>query len=162
MEKVYIIKTNYFNRRLTWIKRSLEFLVLLMFLGWIYYLEYQDGGTNYPWVKYALFTVVSIFIFVRQQDDLAVDKDNLYYMKKSLLPVFEKTTKYSISKIKSIGCGGVYDTDTEFLGRARARSNRLEIVFKDNSSSCHDVTIYKGELKAIVKRVQWLINQKNA
>ena len=159
MESAYILKTDYFKRPSTWIKRWLEFFALVLFLGWVYYMESEAEVVNYPWVKYVLFLVIAVFIFARQQDELAVDRDNLYYIKKSLVPWFTKTTRYNISKMKSIGCGGVYEPETEFLGRARATDNRLEIIFKDNSSRCHDVAIYKTELKEIVTRVQWLINE---
>jgi hypothetical protein len=162
MEKVYLIRTNYFNRPWTWIKRLLEFIGALLFLGWIGTVEASHTGPEYSWIKYALFGVATFYIFSRPKDELALDKQDLHYIKKSIIPFFSRTTKYKISKIKSIGCGGVYDTDTEFLIKGNRYRNRLEIVFKDNSSKSHDVTIYKTELKAIVKRVQWLINQNSA
>ena len=155
MEKVYIAKTNYFYSPLTWIKRTFEFLAALGFLYWISIVESEDMGSKYPWVKYLLFVILAIYIFCRPKDELAVDKYHLYYIRKSLLPFFTSISKYQLSQIKSIGCGGVFDPETEFLGRARATDNRLEIIFKDNTSTCHDVTIYKRELKAIVKHVQW-------
>ena len=161
-KKSYLIKTNYFNKPWTWTKRFLEFLVALGFMFWIYLVETKDNGTLYPWAKYCFLGMVTTYIFCRPKDELAVDNENLYYMKKSILPLLNRTTEYRISKMKSIGCGGLFDTDTELLGRARTTRNRLEIIFKDNSSKSHEVTIYKAELKAIVKIVSRLINQSSA
>jgi hypothetical protein len=159
METGYIIKTNYFNRPWTWIKRYFEFLAALGFLFWTYILESDDPGSMYPWIKYSLFGLLTFYIFSRPKDELAVDEENLHYIKKSIVPFFNRMTKYKISEIKSIGCGGVYHINTEFLLKGNRYRNRLEIVFKDNSSKSHEVTIYKTELKAIVKGVQMLINR---
>jgi hypothetical protein len=161
-KKSYLIKTNYFRKPWTWTKRFLEFLVGLGFMFWIYSVEAKDNGTEYYWVKYCLLGILTMYIFCRPKDELAVDEENLYYMKKSILPLLNRTTQYGISKMKSIGCGGFFDTDTELLGRARPTRNRLEIIFKDNSSRSHDVTIYKSELRVIVNTVSRLINQSSA
>lgn len=158
MDHHFLIKTDYFNKRWTWIKRGFEFLAALGFLFWLHVVESESHRPNYPWIKYFLFAVLTVYIFGRPKDELALDKENFYYIKRSIFPFFNRMVKYPISSIKSIGCGGLLDTDTEFLGRARPTRNRLEIIFKDNSSRSHDVTIYKKQLKVIVKNVQLLLN----
>ena len=159
MGETYIISTNYFNKPWTWLKKLIHFLGALGFLFWIQSMEAGEHATGYSWIKYALFVMLTSYIIVKPKDELAVDNENLYYIRKSIIPSFTRTTKYQISKIKSIGCGGVYDTDTEFLIKGNSYSNRLEIVFQDNSSTSEDVAIYKSELKAIVEVVQSLIKR---
>ena len=129
----------------------------LGFLFWISTIDAHDPGPEYSWVKYSLFVILTAYIFMKPQDELALDKENLHYIKRSIFPFLTRTTKYKISQIKSIGCGGAYDTDTEFLIRGNPYRNRLEIIFKDSSSKSHDVTIYKKELQAIIKEVLRLI-----
>lgn len=161
MELVFILRTNYFNKPVIWIKRGLKFLCALGFLFCISTIEVHDPGPKYSWAKYSLFVILTAYIFAKPQDELALDKENLHYIKRSIFPFLSRTTKYKISQIKSIGCGGIYDTDTELLIRGDPYRNRLEIIFKDNSSKSHDVTIYKKELKSIVKVVLRLIDHNN-
>lgn len=148
--------TKYFYKSWTWIKRGLESLLGLLFLWWIGLIE--DQG-EYEWVKYALFVVLSVYIFVRPVDELAVGRETLFYIQRSVIGYFTKVEEFDLSKIKSIGCGGLFDTDTELLGRARPRTNRLEIIFKDNSSKALNIKIYKRELRWIVKNTMKLLNQ---
>lgn len=158
MDNNYIIQTDYFTRPWTWIKRFLEFVIAGLFLYWI---SLQETETNYFWIKYLLFGLLTIFIFVRPKDELALDSNCLYYIKKSLLPFLTQTKKYKITDIRSIGCAGIFDRKTEFFGLAASGTNRnrLEIVFKDNSSKIHGLTIYKDELITIVRQVSGLVKQ---
>lgn len=161
MERAYIIKTDYFSKPWTWIKRFFKFLFLVVFLVWINTTESGGAIARYDWIKYTLFGIIGLYIFIKPMDELALDSKNLYYVKKSILKMFCKTTEYRISNMKSIGCGGVYDRDTEFLIKGNSYRNRLEIIFKDSTSKSHDVTIYKSELKEIVNQVLRLLNQKS-
>jgi hypothetical protein len=163
MANKFIMKTDYFTDPWTWLKRLLEFGIALLFLFWVTTQE-PEQGTSYFWVKYLLFGLITIFIFVRPKDELALDIDNLYYIKKSLIPFMSKTNEYKISKIKSIGYRGVFSGKTEILGLlgSGTNRNRLEIIFKDNSSRSHDLTIYKDELVTIVSKVKELINKNRA
>lgn len=160
MDNNYIFKTNYFKDPWTWVKRLMEFIVAAAFLYWVY-LQESDQVTDYSWIKYLLFGLLTIFIFVRPKDDLALDNHNLYYIKKSLIPLLSKTKVYKISDIESIGCGGVLDINTEIFGLlgSGTNRNRLEIIFKDNSSKAHDMTVYKYDLLNIISKVNGLINK---
>jgi len=156
MEARFLMRTKYYHKPGTWFKRGLEFLVAAFFLYWISSVE-RDGP--YAWIKYALFAILSVYIFVRPVDELAVNSRTLFYIQKSVISYFTRVEEFDLSQIRSIGCGGLYDTDTEFLGKARPVSNRLEIIFKDNSSRTLDIKIYKGELKWIVKNTLKLLKQ---
>jgi hypothetical protein len=129
------------------------------FLLWITLVE-ADG--EYAWIKYIFFSIASVYIFVRPVDELAVSRDALFYIRKSVVRYFTTVEEFDLSKIKSIGCGGLYDTDTEFLGRARPKNNRLEITFKDNTSKALDIKIYKGELRWIVQNTLKLLSENSA
>ena len=159
----YIIKTDYFRDSWTWVKRTGEFLIAAGFLYWLSEQE-TEKWTTYSWVAYLVFALLTIFIFTRPKDELALDTQNLYFIKKSLIPLFTKTNKYKISDIKSIGCGGVFNSNTEIFGLlgSGTNRNRLEIVFKDNSSKSHDTTIYKDELIRVVSKVNELRKQNSA
>jgi hypothetical protein len=124
--------------------------------GFLYWISLQETASEYTWVKYTLFLVSSLYIFARPVDELAVSDHALYYIRKSAIAYFTRVEKYDLAEIKSIGCGGLYDND--LLEGNQARNNRLEIVFKDNSSKAIDIKIYKQELTGIVRNVLKLLN----
>ena len=159
MHKPFLIRTQYYNKPWTWLKRGFEFTLATGLLYWISVLETPG---EYTWIKYALFLILSIYIFVRPVDELALSGNALYYIRKSAIAYFTRVEKYDLSQIKSIGCGGLSDTDTPLSGRARAQNNRLEIVFKDNSSKAIDIKIYKQELTWIVRDVLQLLKGDSA
>jgi hypothetical protein len=162
MGKEYIIETNYFNNPRTWIIRFILSVVAILVL---YSIDLQKLGQNKElfWFGCIFAGLLVVAFFVMPTDDLALDKDKLYYIKKSIIPVFNQTTEYSISNIKGIGVGGLFSIKGTFaLLDPRGNRNRMEITFKDNSSKSHDLKIYKKELKRISLKVTELLNQKSA
>jgi hypothetical protein len=158
MDNGYIIKTNYFYQPWTWIKRVLEFLFGLSVLFWLH-LQGLEQETEYSWVKYVLFGLLTVFIFTRPKDELAVDKETFYHIRKSIIPFFTRTAVYKISKIEIIRCAGIFSADTEIFGllASGVNRNKIEIIFKDNSSISIDLTIHREELNEIVLKINGLI-----
>ena len=159
MDRNFIHQTNYFTDPWTWTKRSFEFLLVIGFLFLLHTMEAKDA---YRWITFALCGIGTIYIFTRPVDELVLDNLSLFYVRKSIVPLFTKTKEYKLSSIQSIGCGGLYDRDTELMMKGRPADNRLEIIFKDDSSEALDIKIYKGELKFIVENVRKLLRQAKA
>jgi hypothetical protein len=159
MKAPFLMSTRYYYKSWTWIKRGLEFLLagLLLFC-----VSLVETDSEYAWIRYALFAILSVYIFVRPVDELAISRETLFYIRKSVIRYFTKVEEFDLSQIKSIGCGGLYDTDTELLGRARPTNNRLELFLKTILPKALDVKIYKRELRWIVKNTLRLINQHGA
>ena len=160
----YVIETDYFNEPWTWTKRCMEFFVVFLFFLWLNSLESEERETAYSWVKYVLFGLLTIYIFARPKDDFAMDNDSLYYIKKSILPIFSRRVRYRLSGIKSISGGGIFEGSTEIFGLLGfgTNRNRIEITFKDNSSRILDITIYRRDIEVIISTVRERINQNSA
>lgn len=153
----YILKTNYFGRFWTWLKRGLVLLSLI--LGVIYFELVYPGGLLWKGLFLLSF---SLYIFLRPTDDLAVDKRYFYHFKRSIQPTFSRTVKYDIERIKSIKVGGIYSPQFEIMELlGTGFSNTIEITFVDNSSVTLNLPIYKKELVKIVLKIKELIKSKN-
>src|SRR5688572_33407317 len=102
MKDEYIIKTDYFNKPWTWIARAMRFLmaIIVLYLVDLYELE---PGSNILTGGYIFIGLLAIFFLIWPTDELALDKDNLYFIKKSLLPAVNKTTRYNLSDLERIG-----------------------------------------------------------
>lgn len=156
--KTFIIKTDYFNQSWTWIKRTILFIILaLVIFLWGF------SNPKYELIGFLLVGIASIIVFSIPKDDLAVDKEYIYCIRKSILPFFSKTKKYEISKIKSVRCNGNYSRSNDLfnflsLGNLYQSLNSIEINFKDNSSISLNVAIYKKELNGIILKVSELIS----
>ena len=98
----YIIKTDYFNRPWTWIARALRFslAILVLYLVDLYELE---PGSNILTGGYIFIGILAIFFLFWPIDELALDKDNLYFIRRSFLPILNNTTCYKVSDFKGIG-----------------------------------------------------------
>ena len=92
----YLFQTKYFNNSWTWFKRLLEFLVACAFLGWFRWQELMQEEVKYPWIKYVFFVLLTVYIFVRPKDELALDKNNLYYIKRSVWSFLSKVRRYEL------------------------------------------------------------------
>ena len=158
MNRNYIIQTNYFNNPWTWIIRLAQSLVAILIL---YSIDLQklEQKNDLLWVGYILAGLLVVAFFVRPIDELALNKEGFYHIKKSIIPFLNRTTCYNISNIKGIGVGGIFSFGTFALLDPRGNRNRLEITFKDNSSISHDLNIYKKELKRIAVKVTELLNR---
>lgn len=145
-KKVLRTGTNYFKHPGTWIKRAVGFILVILFVA---YLEYPDG---LAW-KLLIVFVAGLYLALMPKDDLGVDDEYLYHLQRSLLPAFSRTTKYKISRIKSLGVGGVYTNDFEYR-ESFGSTNSLELIFKDDSSRILNLRIYKKDLVSIAKKVK--------
>lgn len=152
MNNEFIDRTNYFYRTWTWLKTMgiIGFFTLL-FLSW----ESIDEGSEYSWIKYLIY-IILVFA-TAPVDDLAVDNNNFYYFKTSILPVLSKVTKFEIVKIKSIRAGGKHTEGSDilqFLTMNGGGRNTIEITFIDDSYRSLDVAIYKKDMQTIISIVK--------
>lgn len=150
-------KTDYFERPWTWTKRiGLFFLFVVFVTIW----ELSEDPWDYWWIKYAIFGLMSIGLFLSPVDDIVVDDKYFYHIKRSLLKSRTKVDKYDISTIKSIRCLGVHApglTVHEVVGTSRqisVETNQVEITFKDDSYKSLELAIYKKELIFYVSKIR--------
>jgi hypothetical protein len=158
MNDIYTIQTDYFNRPLTWIVRALRFLmaILVLYLVDLYELE---PGSNVLIGGYIFIGVLAFFFLVWPTDELALDRNNLYFIKKSLLPIVNKTTAYNLSNVKVIGTYNISKPAGIFALLVPVLNlYRVEIIFKDDTSKSHDLIIRKKELKKVLLKGKQLIN----
>src|SRR5688500_19947712 len=83
LEKEYIVNTNYFNQRWTWILRGVRFLIAMLFL-YLVDLQELENGSNILVLGFIFAALLAIVLLVWPTDELALDKDNIYFIRKSL------------------------------------------------------------------------------
>ena len=154
MNKNYIIKTDYFNKPSRWIARCLRFAVaiLVLYLVDLYKLE---AGSNILTGAYIFIGMLAISFVFWPIDELALDKDNLYFIRRSVLPILNSTAIYKVSDFKGIGTYNISKQVGIFTLLVPVFNlYRVEIIFKDNSSKSQDLTIDKKALKEIILKVK--------
>lgn len=152
----FIVKTNDFHKPYTWILRSMYAILALLVL---YIIDLQKLENGFLWIGYSLAILMVLAFFTIPVDELTLDKDHLYFEKKSLLPFFNKTVKHQVSKIQQIGVGGnSARIGTYALLNPRICRSKMEIIFKDNSSKIYDLSISKKDSKEITNKIRQLIS----
>ena len=152
----FIIKTNHFHKPHIWILRSIQAILALLLL---YVIDLQKLGNDFLWIGYSLGILLVVAFFTLPIDELTLDTDYVYFEKKSILPFFNKTVKYQVSKIQQVGVGGSSARiGTYALLNPRICRSRMEITFKDNSSKIYDLSISKKESKEIASTIRQLLS----
>lgn len=152
----FIVKTNDFHKPYTWILRSIYAILALLVL---YIIDLQKLENDFLWIGYSLAILMALAVFTIPVDELALDKDHLYFEKKSILPFFNKTIKHQVSRIQQIGVGGHSARIGTFaLLDPRICRSKIEIIFKDNSSKIYDLSISKKDSKEIANEIRRLIS----
>jgi len=152
----FIVKTNDFHKPYTWILRSMYAILALLVL---YIIDLQKLENGFLWIGYSLAILMVLLFFTIPVDELTLDKDHIYFEKKSILPFFNKTVKHQVSKIQQIGAGGnSARIGTYALLNPRICRSKIEIIFKDNSSKIYDLSISKKDSKEIANKIRQLIN----
>lgn len=161
MEKEYIISTNYFNQRWTWILRALRFLIATLFL-YLIDLQELENGSSILLGGYIFAALLGTLLIVWPTDELAVDNVNIYLFRKSVLPLFNRSIEYKISNLKGIGSYNMSKPAGIFALFVPVWDvHRIEIIFKDDSSLSHDLLVPKKDLKKILLMVRKKILQSS-
>jgi hypothetical protein len=151
MENKFISATNYFSKPLTWIGRLAQFLVSMLLL---YFVDLHDQQAGLV-IGGVFGTLLAIGFLVWPTDEIAVDSQRVYFMKKSIFPFLNRTVSYEISTIKGIGS---YSRSSQ-AGVAALfipviSAHRVELIFSDDSSKSHDLFVRKDDLKSILSVVR--------
>jgi hypothetical protein len=154
MTNEFINRTDYFNRKWTWLKTIgiIAFFTLLLF-SW----ESMDEGSEYSWLRYLIYVILVFAFATAPIDDLAVDKNHFYYFRTSIIPILSEVTKYEIIKIKSIRAGGRHTEGSDilqFLTMNGGGRNTIEITLVDDTYRSLDVAIYKKDMQVIISKVK--------
>lgn len=159
----YLASTNYFNRIGPWFEK-LQRIVVVGFFLLIPLVIISETAPAFAWLLYAAPVVLIICVLAWPITDLALDMDNLYHIKKSLIPYFNKTTAYPIFEIKAIRSSGTWKGGWHRFARSEGNSipNRIEIRFKNGVSQFHDVTIPREILDTVVLTAYELIQHQEA
>ena len=161
MKKEYIVSTNYFNQHWTWILRGVRFLVAMLFL-YLVDLQELENGSNILVLGFVFAAMLAIALVVWPTDELAVDKDRIYFIRKSLWSELNRTIEYKISDFKRIGTYNMSKpAGIHALFIPVWDVHRVEIIFKDDSSLSHDLMIPKKDLKKILLMVRGKIIQNS-
>jgi hypothetical protein len=157
MSEEYISSTNYFNMPRTWIIRSLRFMlaVVVLYLVDLQELEHSSGILT---GGYIFMGLLAVFFLICPTDELALDKDNLYFVRKSIVPFFNRSKKYKVADFKRVGSYNISKPAGIFALLVPVFNfHRVEIILKDDSSTSEDLIIYKKDLKKILLEVKGLI-----
>lgn len=161
MEKEYLVSTNYFNQAWTWILRGVRFLIAMLFL-YLVDLQELETGSNILVLGLVFAALLAFVLLVWPTDELALDKDNIYFIRKSLWSELNRTIKYKISNLKGIGTYNMSKpAGIHALFIPIWDVHRVEIIFKDDSSLSRDLMIPKKELKKILLMVRENIIQNH-
>jgi hypothetical protein len=151
MGQKFIYETNYFSMPVTWIARLAQFLIGMLFL-FLVDLHDQEAGLV---IGVVFGTFLAIGFLVWPTDELAVDSQNIYFMKRSILPFLDRTIVYKISEIKGIGSySRASQAGLAALFIPIISAHRVELIFNDDSSKSHDLFVRKDDLKAILSIVR--------
>ena len=152
----FIVKTNDFHKPYIWILRSMHAILALLVL---YIVDLQKLENGFLWIGYSLAILMVLAFFTIPVDELTLDKDQLSFEKKSILPFFNKTVKYQVSEIQQIGVGGSSARiGTYALLNPKICRSRIEIIFKDSSSKIYDLSVSKKDSKEIAIKMRHLIS----
>ena len=161
MRKEYIVSTDYFNKRSTWIFRGLRFLIAMFFL-YLIDLQELENGSNILALGITFAIVLATVLTVWPTTELALDKSSIYFIRKSLLPVFNQCTEYKISDFKGIGTYNISKpAGIHALFIPIWDVHRVEMIFKDDSSTSTDLMIPKKDLQKILLIVRGMISHDN-
>jgi len=157
MDDIKTYKTDYFTKPWTWTKRVGLFIVFIILVtAW----EIKEDPWDYWWIKYAIFGLLSVGLFLSPVDDIMVDKAFFYHIKTSLIKSRTKVDKYDISTIKSIRCLGVHVPGLSIREMAASsrqlsvETNSVEMSFKDGTYKSLELAIYKKELIFYVSKIR--------
>jgi hypothetical protein len=154
MKNEYIVRTNYFNQPWTWILRGVRFLIAMLFL-YLIDLQELENGSNILVIGFIFAALLAIALLIWPTDELALDKDNIYFIRKSLWSELNRTIEYKISTFKGIGTYNMSKPAGIFALFVPVWDvYRVEIIFKDDSSLSRDLMIPKKELKKILLMVR--------
>ena len=151
-----LVKTNYFESTKTWILRVLQFSIAVFVLYWVDLAELTDGSS----LLYVCSALLALLFICLPVDELAIDNNAMYFIKRSLVPVFNSTKTFSASDIKRIGFYTIPSAVSIFtLLVPVSNVLRVEFTFNDDSSISKDIFIRKKDLQNIVS--EFLRLQKN-
>lgn len=160
MDSKYIVSTDYFERPWTWVSRILRFVIALLVL-YLVDLQELENGQNILLFGYLFLAFLAIIFVLFPTHDVAVDKQNLYLIRRSFLPLLNRTITYKISDLKGVGVYNISAAPGIFTVLAPVHEvNRIEIIFSNNSSTSHDLTVSKKEIKSILSKVMKMIGSK--
>ena len=160
MENKYVVSTNYFTKPWTWIARILRFVVALLVL---YFVDLQEleNGENILMFGYFFLAFLAIVFVVFPTDDLALDNDSLYLIRRSFFSPLNRTIAYRISSLKSVGVYNISAAPGFFTALSPVYEvNRIEIIFSNDSSTSHDLTVSKKEIKVILSSVMRMMTSE--
>lgn len=153
----YLERTNYFNHPWEWVKRSIILFVLLTQL-----FQWNVQPDLELWRSLVILLCIGIAVVWRKAD-IAVDHDNFYHLRTSLLPMLSKKEKYKIDQLINIRGKG-YESWFWALYRGRSMVGTdfgIEMDFKDGRSKSLDINIYKKDLDRVLKKTKELIAKKS-
>jgi len=141
MNTPFLFRTDYFTRRWTWIARVMRFIVALALL-YVVDLQELKNGENIQVFGYLFLVVLGIIFLLFPTDDLVLDKDNFYIIRRSLFAPLNRTLTYRVADVKGIGVYNISAAPGVFTLLAPVHEvNRIEITFADDSSTSRDVTV---------------------
>lgn len=115
--------------------------------------ELPNGVT----LLYILSVPLAIFFIVLPVDDLALDSDGIHFIKRSVLPIFNRTKTYQSNTIKRIGFYAISRAPSVFsLLVPIPDVFRIEFTFQDDTSKSEDIFISKKNLQNIVSEFRRL------
>jgi len=151
----FIATTNYFSKPKTWIIRFIQFSIAMLVLYQVDLSE-MTSGTQ---LLYACGALLAMGFVISPVDELALDNNNMYFIKKSFVPFLNRTREYKISTIKRIGFYSIVRAPSVFsLLVPVTNVFRIEFIFNDDSSQSDDLFIHKKDLQMIVSNAKRLLN----
>jgi hypothetical protein len=149
-----IFRTNYFTKPLTWVVRFVQFFIAVTVLFLVDLSEMTDGIQ----LLMVCAPLLALAFLAFPVDEVTLDKDNLHFIKKSIVPFLNSTRHYKISEIKRMGFYSMAGVAGVFGLLVPVTSVfRIEFTFQDDSSKSDDVFIHRGDLKNVVSEVRELI-----
>lgn len=148
-----VLQTSYFNHPRTWIFRAVQFSVAV-FVLYLVDLYEMPNGLN---LLYVCSVPIAMLCIALPVDDLAVDQDGIYFIRRSLLSIFNSTKTHQISTIKRVGFYSISRAPSVFsLLVPVPNVFRIEFTFQDDSSESIDLMIRKKDLQKIVSEFRRL------
>jgi hypothetical protein len=148
-----ILRTRYFEKATTWLKRTfLTAILLVITFLWSF-------ASNQLMLPIIVGTLLVVVIWSTSVDDLLLDDIALHHSRRSLFPFLSSETSYEIKQIVAVRATGNYSPSREIFdlltfARFNQSINTMEISLANGETIRLNLTIYRRDLNQFVTAIE--------
>ncbi|MEL7145418.1 MAG: hypothetical protein AAFO69_03550, partial [Bacteroidota bacterium] len=112
---------------------------------------------GYLFLKFIFIAIITAFLILKPKDDLAIDKNTMYHIQRSVYARFTKIDRYELSKLTAIRVRGVHTDKWEIVdlvngaGGNGGSFNTIEMTFSDGTSKSLQLAISREQIDKVIE-----------